>query len=119
MPQRNAIPATLHVWTAISREIILLYCCICVEWSSGTFIFILAIKYIVYKSHVTRCIVSYWIESRGAGDLRDKISVLETIHNSPDLRSCPNQTTFYTKEVEPTSDSYFINKSPYQRGKDE
>jgi DNA-binding HxlR family transcriptional regulator len=53
---------------------------------------------IVYKSHVTRSILSYQIESGrrvGEEDLTEmKCSIIETVYNSNELKSCPIETTF-------------------------
>jgi DNA-binding HxlR family transcriptional regulator len=53
---------------------------------------------IVYKSHVTRSILSYQIESGrrvGEEDLTEmKCSIIETVYNSNELRSCPIEATF-------------------------
>jgi DNA-binding HxlR family transcriptional regulator len=53
---------------------------------------------IVYKSHVTRSILSYQIESdKGGreGDLTEmKCSLIETVYNSNELKSCPIEATF-------------------------
>jgi DNA-binding HxlR family transcriptional regulator len=53
---------------------------------------------IVYKSHVTRSILSYQIESgrRGGeeGLTEMKCSIIETVYNSNELKSCPIEATF-------------------------
>jgi DNA-binding HxlR family transcriptional regulator len=53
---------------------------------------------IVYKSHVTRSILSYQIESGrrvGEEDLTEmKCSIIETVYNSNELKSCPIEATF-------------------------
>jgi DNA-binding HxlR family transcriptional regulator len=54
---------------------------------------------IVYKSHVTRSILSYQIESgRGGGGEENltemKCSIIETVYNSNELKSCPIEATF-------------------------
>ena len=53
---------------------------------------------IVYKSHVTRSILSYQIESNKGGregGLKEmKCSIIETVYNSNDLKSCPIEATF-------------------------
>jgi len=47
---------------------------------------------IVYKSHVTRSIVSYQM---GSERLTDKnCSILESVYKMPELKSCPIETTF-------------------------
>ena len=55
-------------------------------------------KGIVYKSHVTRSILSYQIESCrrvGEEDLTEmKCSIIETVYNSNELKSCPIEATF-------------------------
>jgi DNA-binding HxlR family transcriptional regulator len=53
---------------------------------------------IVYKSHVTRSILSYQIESGrrvGEEDLTEmKCSIIETVYNNNELKSCPIEATF-------------------------
>ena len=53
---------------------------------------------IVHKSHVTRSILSYQIESgrRGGeeGLTEMKCSIIETVYNSNELKSCPIEATF-------------------------
>jgi len=54
---------------------------------------------IVYKSHVTKSILSYQIESgRGGGEEENltemKCSIIETVYNSNELKSCPIEATF-------------------------
>lgn len=53
---------------------------------------------IVYKPHVTRSILSYQIESgrRGGeeGLTEMKCSIIETVYNSNELKSCPIEATF-------------------------
>ena len=53
---------------------------------------------IVYKSHVTRSILRYQIESGrrvGEEDLTEmKCSIIETVYNSNELKSCPIEATF-------------------------
>jgi DNA-binding HxlR family transcriptional regulator len=53
---------------------------------------------IVYKSHVTRAILSYQMESGrrvGEEDLTEmKCSIIETVYNSNELKSCPIEATF-------------------------
>jgi DNA-binding HxlR family transcriptional regulator len=47
---------------------------------------------IVYKSHVTRSIVSYQM---GSERMTDKnYSIFESVYNMPELKSCPIETTF-------------------------
>jgi hypothetical protein len=62
-PHRKAMPTILQVCTATRIEVVLLYR----NWSFAlpkiAFIYIVDIKSIVYKSHVTRSIVSYQIGS--------------------------------------------------------
>ena len=47
---------------------------------------------IVYKSHVTRSIVSYQMGSEGMTEIN--YSILESVYNMPELKSCPIETTF-------------------------
>jgi DNA-binding HxlR family transcriptional regulator len=47
---------------------------------------------IVYKSHVTRSIVSYQMGSERMTDIN--CSILESVYNMPELKSCPIETTF-------------------------
>jgi len=52
---------------------------------------------IVYKSHVTRSISSYQIESRDdrMRDMTDvKCSMIEAVYNNRELKSCPIEATF-------------------------
>lgn len=53
---------------------------------------------IVYKSHVTRSILSYQTESgRRVGEeglTEMKCSIIETVYNSNELKSCPIEATF-------------------------
>ena len=53
---------------------------------------------IVYKSHVTRSILSYLIESGKGGREEDltemKCSIIETVYSSNELKSCPIEATF-------------------------
>ena len=64
------------------------------ELSSEAFISILDIKSIVYKSHVTRSIVSYQTQSERIMTDISECSILETVYNMPELKSCPIETTF-------------------------
>jgi DNA-binding HxlR family transcriptional regulator len=65
---------------------------VCSELSSKGFILILDIKSIVYKSHLTRSIVGYQIESEIM--INRNCSIIETVYNMPELKSCPIETTF-------------------------
>ena len=65
---------------------------VCSELSSKGFILILGIKSIVYKSHLTRSIVGYQIESERMTNRN--CSIIETVYNMPELKSCPIETTF-------------------------
>jgi DNA-binding HxlR family transcriptional regulator len=47
---------------------------------------------IVYKSHVTRSIVSYQMGSERMTEIN--CSILESVYNMPELKSCPIETTF-------------------------
>jgi DNA-binding HxlR family transcriptional regulator len=47
---------------------------------------------IVYKSHVTRSIVSYQMGSERMTKIN--CSILESVYNMPELKSCPIETTF-------------------------
>jgi DNA-binding HxlR family transcriptional regulator len=47
---------------------------------------------IVYKSHVTRSIVSYQMGSERMTDIN--CSILESVYKMPELKSCPIETTF-------------------------
>jgi DNA-binding HxlR family transcriptional regulator len=47
---------------------------------------------IVYKSHVTRSIVSYQTENDRMTDRN--CSIIETVYNISELKSCPIETTF-------------------------
>jgi DNA-binding HxlR family transcriptional regulator len=53
-------------------------------------------KSIVYKSHVTKYIVSYRIDTEVKESMTDKkdCSIIETVYNMPELKSCPIETTF-------------------------
>ena len=51
-------------------------------------------KSIVYKSHVTRSIVSYQLESERIVIDRNNCSIIESVYNMPELKSCPIETTF-------------------------
>jgi DNA-binding HxlR family transcriptional regulator len=47
---------------------------------------------IVYKSHVTRSIVSYQMGSERMTDIN--YSIFESVYKMPELKSCPIETTF-------------------------
>jgi DNA-binding HxlR family transcriptional regulator len=47
---------------------------------------------IVYKSYVTRSIVSYQMGSERMTEIN--CSILESVYNMPELKSCPIETTF-------------------------
>ncbi len=72
---------------------LLLYC-VRFEPSNDGFILILHIKSIVYKSHVTRSIVSYQTESEEIKMTKRNCSIIESVYNMSELKSCPIETTF-------------------------
>jgi DNA-binding HxlR family transcriptional regulator len=49
-------------------------------------------KRIVYKSHVTRSIVSYQMVSERMTDM--SCSILESVYKMPELKACPIEVTF-------------------------
>src|ERR687890_2027959 len=78
--------------------LLLLLYCVCFEASNVGFILILGMKSIVYKYHVTRSIVSYQIgrvkEGRKEEMTEKNCSIIESVYNTSELKSCPIETTF-------------------------